>query len=76
MNISFVQFERGFDAFADYLWETKNQGKLWKVCFEADSQIWLFFNFVVGSCLICRISATNMRTRRRKKSENKCSAFS
>lgn len=34
------------------------------------------FNFVVGSCLICRISATNMRTRRRKKSENKCSAFS
>ena len=45
MNISFVQFERGFDAFADYLWETKNQGKLWKVCFEADSQIWLFFYF-------------------------------
>lgn len=24
------QFERGFDAFADYLWESKNQGKLWK----------------------------------------------
>ena len=24
------QFERGFDAFADYLWETKNKGKLWK----------------------------------------------
>jgi len=25
-----VGFERGFDAFADYLWETKNKGKLWK----------------------------------------------
>ena len=24
------QFERGFDAFADYLWETNNKGKLWK----------------------------------------------
>ena len=48
MNISFVQFERGFDAFADYLWETKNQGKLWKVCFEADSQIWLFLIFWLG----------------------------
>ena len=27
------QFERGFDAFADYLWESKNKGKLWKVNF-------------------------------------------
>nr|ALS05107.1 cytochrome b-c1 complex subunit 9 [Labidocera rotunda] len=23
-------FERGFDATADYLWETNNKGKLWK----------------------------------------------
>jgi len=28
--IGAVGFERGFDAFADYLWETKNKGKLWK----------------------------------------------
>ena len=26
-----LQFERGFDSLADYIWETKNQGKLWKV---------------------------------------------
>ena len=24
------QFERGFDALADYVWETNNKGKLWK----------------------------------------------
>ena len=24
------QFERAFDAAADYIWESKNQGKLWK----------------------------------------------
>ena len=23
-------FERGFDATADYIWETNNKGKLWK----------------------------------------------
>jgi len=23
-------FERGFDAGADYIWETNNKGKLWK----------------------------------------------
>ena len=27
---SCFQFERVFDASADYLWETKNKGKLWK----------------------------------------------
>jgi ubiquinol-cytochrome c reductase subunit 9 len=25
-----IGFERGFDSFADYLWETNNKGKLWK----------------------------------------------
>ena len=25
-----IGFERGFDSFADYLWETHNKGKLWK----------------------------------------------
>jgi hypothetical protein len=25
-----IGFERGFDSLADYIWETKNQGKLWK----------------------------------------------
>ena len=24
------QFERAFDATADYIWESRNQGKLWK----------------------------------------------
>ena len=24
------QFERGFDALADYAWESTNKGKLWK----------------------------------------------
>ena len=28
--IGAVGFERGFDSFADYIWETKNKGKLWK----------------------------------------------
>ena len=28
--IRWFQFERGFDAAADTLWETTNQGKLWK----------------------------------------------
>ena len=26
----FFQFERAFDATADYIWESRNQGKLWK----------------------------------------------
>ena len=30
-NLFSLQFERGFDSLADYIWETKNQGKLWKV---------------------------------------------
>jgi len=25
-----IGFERGFDAFADWIWETNNKGKLWK----------------------------------------------
>jgi len=25
-----IGFERGFDSFADYLWEEHNKGKLWK----------------------------------------------
>ena len=25
-----VGFERGFDALADYAWESNNKGKLWK----------------------------------------------
>jgi len=25
-----VGFERGFDALADYIWETNNKGKLWR----------------------------------------------
>lgn len=27
---NFFQFERAFDATADYIWESRNQGKLWK----------------------------------------------
>jgi len=25
-----VGFERGFDSLCDYVWESRNQGKLWK----------------------------------------------
>ena len=30
VDLIFFQFERGFDALADYVWETNNKGKLWK----------------------------------------------
>jgi len=30
LNGLYFQFERGFDALADYIWETNNKGKLWR----------------------------------------------
>ena len=62
------QFERGFDAFADYLWETKNKGKLWKVNFGA------FFPQIV-KLVFCRIFATTTKIKRKRRSETVFLAF-
>ena len=64
------QFERGFDAFADYLWETKNKGKLWKVNFGLE----LFFPQIV-KLVFCRIFATTTKIKRKRRSETVFLAF-
>jgi len=63
-----IGFERGFDAFADYLWETKNKGKLWKVNFGA------FFPQIVR-LVSCRIFATTTKIKRKRRSETVFLAF-
>jgi len=30
IGVGVIGFERAFDSAADYVWESRNQGKLWK----------------------------------------------